>query len=78
MRIIRNICNELVNLDSTSASADMPFNLTVPNSAANKWQGTPQPSIPYAMARSKIVNEVLNKLLISATLNGNILTKYAY
>lgn len=77
MRIIRNICDELMSQNSANASAEMPFDLSIPDSNANKWIGE-QPHMTYARKRSQLVNQVLNKLTITVSLKGNVLTKYAY
>lgn len=78
MRIIKNICQELSRNNSWEESANMPFNMKIQRKDANKWQGNNGPNIEDAMKRSQLVNAVMNKLTISASLNGNILTKYAY
>jgi hypothetical protein len=44
----------------------------------NKWYGNSGANILDAITRSDIVNGVINKLTIAATLNNNILSKYAY
>nr|DAO08578.1 MAG TPA: hypothetical protein [Caudoviricetes sp.] len=44
----------------------------------NKWYGNSGANILDAITRSNIVNGVINKLTIAATLNNNILSKYAY
>ena len=81
MRIIGNICNELAERESWSKSADMPFNMHIPGKDINKWETTNEiegPSRLLEGKRSKAVNDVINKLTISASLNANILKKYAY
>lgn len=80
MRIIRNICNELINLRSDTESKNMPIQMNVKdNRGINTWIGeSNRPNIEFAVERSRLVNEVMNKLIISASLNGNVLTQYAY
>lgn len=71
MRIISNICNDIVkNRFYNGIQLDIPR-------SGNKWIGS-QPNKELALQRSAIVNELINKITISATLNTNILKKYAY
>lgn len=78
MRIIRNICQELSRNNSWDQSVNMPFKMNIQRKDVNKWQGNRGPNIEDAIKRSQLVNAVMNKLTISASLNSNILTKYAY
>lgn len=82
MRIIRNICNELMERAPTEESMNMPINMTVSKAKDVKgtWLGEPDvPNPTLALSRSNTyVNGVLNKLVIGATLNSNILLKYCY
>lgn len=78
MRIVRNICDDLAKRESWTESANMPFNMSVPRKDVNKWQGDSGPNVPDAMIRSKLVNEVMNKIGVTASLNANTLLQYAY
>ena len=73
MRIIRNICNEIARTNNWNSA----FNLDISRNDSNKWIGN-NPNIPDAMVRSQLVNKVMDKLVIGATLNSNILLQYAY
>lgn len=81
MTIINNIVKELSSKSANTESKDMPINMSITRQDANKWQtsasGESGPNWELAFARSRIVNEVLNKSTISATLNANVLLKYA-
>lgn len=70
-RIVRNICED-VRRRSIAFSMD-----TNTAFVANKWIGT-GPDWGKAVSRSDLITAVLNTLQIAATLNSNILKKYAY
>ena len=72
-RIINNICDDIVR-----NSGHEIVSIGGENSTGNKWYGNTGPNVLDALTRSNIVNEVISKLTISATLNNNILSKYAY
>lgn len=73
MRIISNICEDILKNEGSGA-----FQMDIPTSKIkNTWIGN-GPNIQNALTRSKMVNEIINILTISATLNANILLKYAY
>lgn len=71
-RIINNICNEIMR----NGAEDM-ISITGRGKQVNKWVGK-RSSISDALKRSVKVNQVINTLTIAATLNNNILSKYAY
>lgn len=76
--IVKNICNELANSSGWANSSAMPFNIhgSTPD---NSWYGPDMsPNIEFAMMRSKAINKVIDTFTIAATLNYNILRKYAY
>lgn len=80
MRIISNICDDIVKNGGykISRNSNTAFKLNIPtNGVSNTWIGQ-NPNIELGIARSNIVNELINKITISANLNGNILLKYAY
>lgn len=68
-RIINNICNEIAEIGSDDA-----FRM---GNAENAWIGG-RANLANALTRSKIVNALINKLTIAATINDNILLRYAY
>lgn len=71
MRIISNICNDIVKNRYYRG-----IEMNIPD-VRNKWIGD-QPNKELALQRSAIVNELINKITIAATLNVDILKKYAY
>ncbi len=71
-RIIKNICDEVMR----NGAEDM-ISIGGRGSQTNKWVGK-QASISNALNRSAKVNKVIETLTIAATLNNNILEKYAY
>ena len=76
--IIKNICDELARSSSLENSSAMPFNIhgSTPD---NSWYGPDMsPNMEFAMMRSKAINKVIDTFTIAATLNYNILRKYAY
>lgn len=73
MRIIRNICNEIARTNNWNSA----FNMSIERKDSNKWIGQ-GPDKELAMKRSQLVNGVMDKLTIGATLNSNILLRYAY
>jgi hypothetical protein len=45
----------------------------------NSWRGPKgQSSVPWALVRSAAVNKVIDTFTIQATLNNNIMDKYAF
>lgn len=72
-RIINNICDDIVR-----NSAHEVVSIGGEGALGNKWYGNSGANILDAITRSNIVNGVINKLTIAATLNNNILSKYAY
>lgn len=73
LRIISNICDEIMRGETSEA-----FDFGMNRSGFNKWQGKNGPNLPDALKRSQMVNEIINKFTIQATLNNNILAQYAY
>lgn len=71
-RIIKNICDDIMR-----NGGDDAFRLNIGSGMINKWQGH-SASIVEAINRSNMVNQIMDKFTISATLNNNILKKYAY
>lgn len=71
-RIIKNICDDIMR-----NGGDDAFKLNIGSGMINKWQGNTA-SIVDAINRSNMVNQIIDKFTISATLNNNILKKYAY
>ena len=62
---MRNNAHEVISIGGDSA-------------IENRWQGNSGPNVLDAITRSNIVNGVISKMVIAATLNNNILIKYAY
>ena len=76
MSIIKNICEELNQLNGFN-SAGMPIKVHFSNSKV-EWQGDPSvKNWEKAIERSEKIKEIINKIVISASFNKNILTKYA-
>lgn len=71
-RIINNICDDIMRNGGQGA-----FSLNIASGQINKWQGQ-SASLVDAIKRSNMVNQIIDKFTIAATLNSNILTKYAY
>ncbi len=67
MHIIKNICEEAAQ-NNDIFRMDLDF-------VQNRWIGS-APSIYDAMARSQLVNSVIDKMSIGINLNSNILLKY--
>lgn len=72
-RIVNNICNDIIRNNAHDV-----ISIGGDSAIGNKWQGNSGPNILDAITRSNIVNGVISKMVIAATLNNNILTKYAY
>lgn len=72
-RIVNNICNDIIRNNAHDV-----ISIGGDSTIGNKWQGNSGPNILDAITRSNIVNGVISKMVIAATLNNNILTKYAY
>lgn len=72
-RIVNNICNDIIRNNAHDV-----ISIGGDSAIGNKWQGNSGPNILDAITRSNIVNGVISKMVIAATLNSNILTKYAY
>lgn len=77
--VIRHICEELMMKSSFTQSKNMPFDLHVSNvdHVAGNWIGKGR-NIDLAVERSRLANEVMNKLTIAVSLKGSILKKYIY
>lgn len=71
-RIINNICDDIMRNGGQGA-----FDLGIQSGEINKWQGS-STNLTDAIKRSNMVNQIIDKFTIAATLNSNILTKYAY
>lgn len=72
-RIVNNICDDIMR-----NNAHEVISIGGDSAIGNRWQGNSGPNILDAITRSNIVNGVISKMVIAATLNNNILTKYAY
>lgn len=72
-RIINNICDDILRNNAHDI-----ISIGESSSIGNRWQGNSGPNILDAITRSNIVNGVISKMVIAATLNNNILSKYAY
>ena len=72
-RIVNNICNDIIRNNAHDV-----ISIGGDSAIGNKWQGNSGPNILDAITRSNIVNGVISKMVIAATLNNSILTKYAY
>lgn len=77
MRIISNICNDLVKRGSRGGVNYEILNDSGVEKVKNTWRGT-YPNRDLGLLRSSMVNKLIDTLVISFTLNNRLLQKYAY